>query len=64
MRQRQFSAAISAKLMLSWLAIISHLARHNLERARNSLMRADKPPQKCQNVDDDGYDANDIDQYK
>ena len=48
--------------MLSWLAIISHLARHNLKRTRNPLMRADEPSQKPQYVDDDGYDASDIDQ--
>jgi hypothetical protein len=50
----------SAEYGLSRLGIISHLARNNIKRTCNSLVRADKPPQKYQDIDYDGYDASDI----
>jgi len=48
----------------SWFAIISHLARDNIKRTRNSLMRTNEPTQKPQDVNDDSYDASGIDQWK
>ena len=49
---------------LSWLAIVPHLSCDSLKCASNSLVGADKPPQESQDVDNDDYDASDIDQNK
>jgi hypothetical protein len=47
---------------LSRLGIVSHLAGDNLKCASNPLMCADKPAKKSDDINDEGYDANDIDQ--